>query len=269
MEWLPKLYEQHKDWPELVRWTFVEAADRVYAETNRDLVSSEGLSVDGTSEFLRELAEKDKRVTYIPHGIADHSDPSLCKIKARQRYMEVAQEIKPEFVIVLDADEFYTKEHQESLVTFMRMHPDKDGYIFPRREIWRPPNIIDEPLFQYEAVGFFWSMPCGHWWRWNDGCKYAACHNNLQKKSGEIMRNRIRWDGELDAPQMIHMGFAACKQMRLAKNRYYEERGEKQDPKRVKYTKARRAWMDWTPMKELPFGGKVIPYTGPIPEVFQ
>ena len=56
MEWLDKLYAQHKDWVGLEKWIFVESADRVYAETNPDMVSSSGLSVDGTTEFLRELA---------------------------------------------------------------------------------------------------------------------------------------------------------------------------------------------------------------------
>ena len=37
MEWLPKLYEQHKDWPGLCGWVFVEAADRVYANVNPEV----------------------------------------------------------------------------------------------------------------------------------------------------------------------------------------------------------------------------------------
>ena len=28
MEWLPLLWEQHRAWPGMVRWVFVEAADR-------------------------------------------------------------------------------------------------------------------------------------------------------------------------------------------------------------------------------------------------
>jgi len=39
MQWLPMLYEQHRYWPDLEKWVFVEGADRVYQQTNPELVS--------------------------------------------------------------------------------------------------------------------------------------------------------------------------------------------------------------------------------------
>ncbi len=76
MEWLPRLYEQHRDWHGMGHWVFVEAADRAYAEANPDMVSKDGLSIDGTSEWLADLAKRDDRVIYIPHGFTGHENPA-------------------------------------------------------------------------------------------------------------------------------------------------------------------------------------------------
>ena len=64
MEWLARLYEQHRNWPGLLKWVFVEAADVVYAKTNPDMVTSFGLSVDGTSDYLRNLSREDSRIVW-------------------------------------------------------------------------------------------------------------------------------------------------------------------------------------------------------------
>ena len=84
MEWLPRLYQQHKDGrgADLVRWVFVEAADRVYADTTPEAVTHSGLSVDGTTEFLEQLVRKDPRIIHVKHGFCDHDDPSMGKIVA-------------------------------------------------------------------------------------------------------------------------------------------------------------------------------------------
>ncbi len=56
MEWIPRLWQQHKDWPELAAWVFVEAADREYARANPGMTTPEGFSIDGTMSFLGRLA---------------------------------------------------------------------------------------------------------------------------------------------------------------------------------------------------------------------
>ena len=78
------------------------------------------------------------------------------------------------------------------------------------------------------------------------------------------VRNRLP-----DAPQMIHLGYACDRVNRVAKIKYYEARGEAVDPKRKWYTESRAMWENWKPGMELPRGAKVIPYTGPIPEILK
>jgi glycosyltransferase involved in cell wall biosynthesis len=269
MEWLPKLYEQHKDWPGMSSWVFVEAADRQYAKANPKLVSSCGLSVDGTSEFLQKLAADDDRVKYIPHGFSEHADPAQGKCAARQRYMDVANEVRPEFVVTVDADEFYTKSDQKRLADMLpRVSERLTGVVVRYHNIWRPDSIASEPLFQWEIVGNFWHICVCKIWRWSPGTRYSGNHNSPECKGNLLNRRLLRLDRGNAHPRFIHMGFASGVTTRLAKNRYYKQRGEGRTDHRGAYVKSRAAFSNWAPGVQLPNGDKVIPYKGPIPEVF-
>lgn len=269
MQWLEKLWNQHRDWPELQAWCFVEAADTEYARANPGMVSEYGFSTDGTSEFLRDLAASDQRVIYIPHGFCSNRDQAAGKAEARQRYLDEASRLKPEFVIATDADEFYTKDDQWRVLQWMRERPDFLAFTLPRREIWRPPAIARQPLFQYEVVGGFWAMACCHWWRWEPGMHHSDCHVSPNRADGQRMNWWMhRADENPQAPQMIHMGFAASEKTRLAKNRYYAVRGEDTDPNRRWHVQSRDAWARWKPGGRLPRRARVIPYRGPVPECF-
>lgn len=273
MQWLPMLWEQHRDWPGLAKWVFVESADVEYARVNPDHVSPEGLSVDGTTEFLEGLAERDPRVIHIRHGFSSHRDPAVGKAAARQRYLDVAEEVRPEYVLAVDADEFYTREDQAKLLQVMDERRSYRAFTFPRREIWRPPCWADRPLFDCEVVGGFWQIPCGHWFRWSPGMHYADCHNTPVDARGRHLNNRLlHLHDKADTPglpQMVHLGFAAKLESRVAKHRYYAGRGEDRDRQRKWYVHSRAAWETWQPGEELPRGAKVIPYQGPVPEVFR
>lgn len=268
MEWLPKLYEQHKDWPEMLRWIFVEAADRVYAETSPNRVNANGLSVDGTSQFLRDLSDKDQRIIYIPLGFTGHRNKALGKIEMKARALEAVGDLRPDFYIILDADEFYTRVDQDSLAPTMKLLGEHDGYVFRKREIWHPPSVAQEPILTYEAVGGFWDMQCCHWFTYRPGMRFQNCHNTPDWADGTPMRDKLYVDGRSGMPQMVHMGFAAQATNRIAKNLYYEQRGEITDPRRHWYTKSRASWLNWKPGDPLLHGEKVIKYDGPIPECF-
>lgn len=268
MEWLPKLYEQHKDWPGLRNWVFVEAADQEYVNANPEMVSGRGLSVDDTSEYLRQLSKDDDRVIYIPYGISTHEDPAQGKCAARQRYLDVANKVKPGFVLTLDADEFYVLHDQKTMMNALRASQGVMGIVIPYRNIWRPPSIVNEPLFQYEVIGVLWRVVVCKFWRWVNGMSYDGNHNS--PSSGGVLLNRslLRMDRQKFPPQFVHMGFASDKRTRIAKNRYYVQRGEGRNDHRGNYVKSRGAFDEWRPGDMLPNKDKVIPYTGQIPEVF-
>lgn len=264
MEWLPKLYEQHKHWPCMERWIFVESADRVYAETNPELVSSNGLSVDGTSEFLADLASKDGRVTYIPFGFCYHQDPALCKVQARQQYIDSLSRRPTKFFVVLDADEFYCYDDQELInSTLHHTSYGKHMYCFQFTHIWHPLSVSTEPLFKYEVVGGFWDMRHMKAVRWTDGMRYESNHQRPTAGSG--------WGKVVmyDEPHCFHMAFASEATKRVAKHRYYERRGEAVDMRRRWYVTSRRCFQTWKPGDRLPRGAHVELYQGKIPEVFR
>lgn len=281
MEWLPLLYEQHKEWPGLVNWAFVESADREYARVNPERVSSRGLSVDGTSDYLHTLTRLDRRITYLPHGICSSHDVAQGKCEARDLYLRVADEIQPDIIIVIDADEFYAYSHQYIINSICGDVQTRNyrAFLCPQRHIWHPSSLPPPISLSHEVVGGYWNVPHCRVWRWQKGLEYRDNHNWPQLPAGG--RFLTRWMARIEnatpnavrardrireVPNCIHMGFASSHASRTAKHRYYESRGE--DKSRKMYVDCRRAYETWKPGDTLPHGAKVIPYTGKIPECF-
>ena len=271
MEHIPLLYRQHRGWPDSVGWVFVEAADRVYAECNPTLVSKGGLSTDGTTEYLEGLDLEDDRVTHVRHGISTH--PACLnqgKCAARQRYLDEAEHIEPDWVLVLDADEFYTTKDQHRITQTLRGELGRDGGVmFRQRHIWRPPSIADRPLFDLEVVGGYWTVPHCRAWRWSKGMRYQQNHNWPETRYGRLLNQDIaRYNRTAGNPECIHLGYASSIASRQAKHRYYVARGEGLDG-RQSYVDCRRAFEEWEPGGRLPHGAKVRKYDGVVPEVFR
>lgn len=250
MEWLPSLVEQHKNWPGLVEWVFVEAADRVYAEANPEMVRG-GLSVDGTTEFLERGG-----FTHVMHGIASHRDPAQGKCAARNRYLEVADRVKPDIIVILDADEFWPRAQQIHFNSEVsRLHPSQ--ILCPKqRHLWRPPSVGDQPLLKSEVVGAYWSMRHPRGFLWREGLRYTDDHNAPRGAGRQAF----------GAAQLVHTGFASSLRARQAKHRYYVARGEGVRDRRKMYVECREAYERWVPGAKLPHGASVVPYTGPVPE---
>jgi hypothetical protein len=277
MEWLPKLVEQHKDWPGSIGWVFVEAADVMYAKANPSMVTNDGLSIDGTTEYLEELS-KDPHFTHVKYGWTCHSDPAQGKCLARQQYMSHVSRLSPEYFLTLDADEFYCRADQTRIMSECLQVKScrgggcaqPEGFTFRYRNIWRPPSIVDRPLMELEVKGPFWRVLVCKFWRYAPGVHYAGNHNSPCLANGRPMNRRLqRFDVRNGTPEFIHTGFASSRQHRLAKNRYYVERGEGRTDHRGSYVQSRAAFESWTPGASLPNGDIVLPYTGPVPECFQ
>lgn len=268
MEWLPKLYQQHMDWPGMIQWIFVEAADQVYAETNPDRVSSDGLSVDGTTVYLQQLSSQDDRITHIRHGLARHTNRAQGKCAARRRYLQEADGYSPKFLYVIDGDEFYPHDDQRVISSTMVGSPRQvTSFCYRQRHIWHPPSIHTTPLLGQEVVGGFWDIPHCRGWRWQPGLTYHSNHNTPETTDGRLLDKRMgAFYQRADTPQCVHLGFASTLASRHAKNAYYAARGEGIVDHRGWYVESRAAYETWSPGDTLPRGAQVIPYTGPIPE---
>lgn len=272
MEWLPKLYQQHKAWPGLCEWVFVEGSDAKYKEANPDLVTDRGLSADGTTEHLVELVSLDHRVTVLRHGVSQHADPAQGKCALRNRYLEVADSLQPDFIVAIDADEFYSFDSQARHVSLFSdpIYGRYGGYCFSQREIWRPPTCPEAPLFSFEVIGGLWRMHHCKVWRWHKGMRHTTSHVWPSLPDGTMLnKNMCHFGTRTGTPQYIHLGWAANGQMRQAKTRYYHARGEGQGDGRLRWMQCREAWYNWQSKQRLPHGAKVIQYRGEIPECFR
>lgn len=269
MEWLPKLFSQHKLWPDVDQWVFVEAADVVYATTNPGLVTSRGLSTDGTTAFLEKLAaDFPGFVTHIKKGFVEHKNLAQCKIVARNAYLEVADETEPDWVVVLDADEFYTRSDQAKITRILAGGLEDHPLLLLQRNIWKAPSMLGG-LFLYEAVGGYWGVPHLRIWPFSKGTRYTENHNYLVTAAGLDLANR-KFDVRRisGSPQCVHMAFASSGPSRKAKHAYYVARGEGQGDGRNSYVECRAAWERWKFGQPLPHNGRVLRYEGPIPECF-
>lgn len=286
MEWLPHLYEQHKNWPGLVRWCFVESADVTYARANPERVSKDGLSVDGTTEFLESLAKTDPFVTHIKHGFCSAPQIDQAKCQARQCYLDDAKGVSPHILVVLDADEFYSSRCQALLCAICESAPNGWAYLFPQRHLWYPYRSPEEKpglsaLCTQEVIGGYWDVPHFRVWRWNPQMRYLKNHNWPEDANGTFFtRGALRFDSSRaqrraafrynrdEFPACVHTGFCSLIADRKAKHSYYIARGEGTGDRRKMYLDCRTAYEEWTPGRTLPHGARVVPYNGPIPEVF-
>lgn len=259
MEWLPKLWEQHRGWPGLKAWVFVEGADENYTKANPSMVR-DGLSVDGTTEFLESICG-DGRVVYARNQGSD-------KCAMRNACLRLLNHDPPDFYLNLDADEFYMKADQPKVEARMRWSAGQgyDGTIFRYRHLWRPPSMPDWSPFAWEVRGGFWAIPHCHGWRWQEGMRHDG--NHMNPSYGGQPPRMVNLARDSDAPQCVHMAFASELKGRRAKHAYYVGRGEGVTDHRGWYVESRAAWETWLPGAPLPRGAQVLPYEGPIPEVF-
>lgn len=265
MEWLPKWVEQHIEWPDCVKIIAVESADPIFAEQCPDMVTKDGLSTDGTTEFLASVARGDSRFIHIPHGWTRHDDPAENKTAARQRYLDIANDFEPDFVGIVDADEMYMKDDQRRINDVLASTGKSlRHYCFPFTHIWRPSSISHEPLFRYEVVGGFWDMAHTKFFRWLPGVKYE-CHQRPTYPDGSDQLVNHPYE----SPRCIHMAFASDSEKRRAKHAYYRARGEGKSDQRGWYVQSRSGYEIWRPGHTLPRGAEVREYHGPIPECFQ
>lgn len=266
-EFLARNYFQHREWPGLVSWVFVEGADKKYVEASPELVTPEGLSTDKTSEYLKDLASADSRVTYIPYGWMIDANEAQAKTKGRDRYLTVFEEVKPDIFVVIDGDEFYTREDQERINRLVSRDLKNLSWRFTQRHLWKPPALSGSNRFRFEVVGGYWAVPHVRVFRWAPGIRYLVSHNWPSGESYDPIRRL--YNGIGGDPQCVHLGFTREGPARAATHRYYEARGEGRTDHRSRYVACRRAWETWIPGQSLPDGAKIVPYSGPKPEAYR
>jgi hypothetical protein len=283
-EFLLKCWNQHKDWPGLERWVFVHGACRTYGRANPEMVTEDGCSVDETHNLLVKHIHRQNKVgrEVIRFGWADHLNPAQEKCVLRDAAMRAIDDLKPDYFVVIDADEFYTVEDQLLINELLEQEQCCTSLCLPQRHIWCPPKMQEVQKtalelggcfvnkFKYEVVGAYASVPHCRIYRWFPGLEYRNNHNEPEKQISlhSVMCYHPR------GPCCVHLGFARSARTRTATNRYYVERGEgkedgKKDINRQRYVDFRAAWESWKPGDTLPHGARVVPFDGQVPEVWR
>lgn len=273
-EFLGWNYMQHRNWPGLVGWVFVEGADKKYAEASPKKVTKDGLSTDGTSktlDYLKQSYDAETNLLHIKHyGWMQDKKPALAKTVGRDRYLDILEDIKPDIFVVIDADEFYTRKDQNDINTFVEANYDYHCWRFTQRHIWAPPSVYKEPTaynFRYEVTGGYWDVRHVRVFKWRTGLRYSHDHNYPQcNNHNPLKRMHDCLEG---GPQCVHLGFARAAENRKATNSYYVQRGEGRRDGRRHYVSCRSAWEGWQPGVRLPNGAEVKRYDGPIPEIYR
>jgi len=270
LEMLPKLVEQHRDWPGLIGWCIVEGSTKIYGKTHPDAVTKKGLSTDGTSAFLKQWRSESPTNFYIDYGWSDGPEGQQ-KRELRNTYCCVADIEDPDLLIVIDADEAYTKEDQERILQVVEQRNNYNAWLFKQRHIWRPPSADEDKIGLWEVVGGYWDIPHTRVWRWQKYSRYVENHNYLNppcRTQVEAQLYRYK-DGD---PECVHFGFARSGQHRARTNAYYKARGEGREKlgrNRQMYVDCRDAFETWQQGDGLPHGARVRAFDGVLPEVWE
>jgi hypothetical protein len=209
-------------------------------------------------------------------------DPAQAKCWARTQYLHAADEVGPDWIIVIDADEFYSRADQAKLTEmlggidamFPALGQRRPAVLLGQRHVWRPPSV-GGPLLAREVTGGYWDVPHIRVWPWEPGLRYGGNHNWPERRRDGSLLNAdlVRWNGGglpgRPNPQCVHLGFASSLARRAPTHAYYQARGEGEGDGRQMYVDCRAAWETWQEGDALPHGARVIPYDGPRPEALE
>lgn len=203
------------------------------------------------------------------------TDVLHAKAEARNAYLRHADALEPDWLVVIDADEFYENGDQARIAQIMEQFATepRPPLLLKQRYPFYPPVYRGQgkPMFRHEVTGSYFSVPHLRIWPWYPGLRHRGNHNWPEFEDGRSLRDlMVRLDKNPNAPQCVHMAFASYADIRSAKHRYYEARGEAVDPARRKYVECRSWWETYRPTgRPAPKGVKILPWSGPIPEALR
>ena len=239
------------------KWVLVEGTCLGYPTRK---VTEKGFSKDLTQQIIEIFPDPESKIRYIKYGWTKCGGEDA-KSELRNEYLKYIQE---DFLLVLDADEFYFKE---DLISALKEfdNPNTYGITLPQVHFWKDTT-------QY-ITGEYYDISHTRIYRNIIGMKYVKNHNfpELNKKfiheKGHIKYQRTQLkqnDGFCyKEPCCFHMGFAKDYDDMKDKSDYYVNRGEKETRKST--TASRAGWFD----DELPEKCRVKKWSGKIPKVLK
>ena len=236
-------------------WVIVEGACLGYPPSR---VTSDGFSTDASSMIVELFPDPINKIRLIRHGWTSASGEAA-KSELRNRYLE---RIKSEFLVVIDADEFYIQE--TFLLALESLHqPSLYAVTLPQIHFWKNTKTF--------ITGGYYDVSHTRFFKVVEGMRYITNHN-FPEVSGSFVRDRghKKYPRNIfdvggnsfstDGPVCFHMGFAKDYSDMRDKTDYYINRGERETRKNT--TISRAAWFD----DLLPEGCITRVWAGDIPQ---
>lgn len=238
-------------------WILVEGACRGYPERK---VTKNGLSKDFTASIIECFPDPFAKINYIKYGWTN-KDGENAKSELRNQY---ANKVCGDYLVVIDADEFYQLEDLDVALNALRNNINYDAVVLPQVHFWKTTNHF--------ITGEYYDISHTRIFRSYRGMEYKRNHNfpeingrfihegrqlKIQREIFEIEKNQFSYKGA----KCYHMGFAKDASDMEDKTQYYINRGE--NVTRVSTTKSRAAWFTG----ELPDKCKVRNWAGSLPKV--
>ena len=166
-------------------------------------------STDGSYEYMLQ------QTPYVIRGI---KNDFVNERSHKQRLLEEALKLSPDFILWLDADEVLTAHAAEYLQALCAMCEEEqvDGVVFHEINLWRSNNWrrVDS---LYDA-GWFVRL-----WRVTPGMRYEETSAGLHQRPYPDNIKRIQWT---DAVKVLHYGFST-KQRLAHKYLTYQAHGQR------------------------------------------
>lgn len=238
-------------------WILVEGTCLGYPTRK---VTENGFSKDFSSNIIEIFPDPNDKLKYVKHGWTSANGEDA-KSELRNEYLKYTQE---DFLVVLDADEFYIKD--DLIEVFKKFdNPKLYGITLPQVHFWK--NT------QSYITGEYYDISHTRIYRNINGMKYIQNHNfpeingEFVHKKGHFKYKRTQIEKKdrftFEEPCCYHMGFAKDYDDMKDKSDYYVNRGE--DTTRQSTTESRAAWFNG----ELPEKCRVKKWCGPLPEVLK
>lgn len=262
-EYLRSTLDQVYHWDACHEIIIVEGSDRLYPKEH---LSPDGLSGDGTTEIIRNYPDPKKKIKYISGVYTD-------KIEQRNEY---AKRITGNYALILDADEFYTRDDLDRIVQDAEANPEVELFTFDfSHDLSQRTYYHLWYNFQQHVLGGYWDIPHNRIYKWTPGTLYKdGDHNHPVKPNGaKMIAPRVK--ALASRAKCIHTGFAKSVRNQKDKNKYYQDRGEGKESnpelraRRQMYIDCRLAYENWVPGKGLPHDASVLAFGAPLPEVLK
>ena len=159
--------KQIYDWECTHEIIILEGSTKLYRQANPDMVNVQGLSIDKTSEIIRNFPDPQKKIKFIQQRWED-------KLELKKKMWSMATGY---YVWLIDADEFYTPEDLTKIAETIKTKPIKQLKIKQRIFGRTLDSIVTGGRFTNNYMERFWER----------GKNHPNTHHSVKDEDGKTL----------------------------------------------------------------------------------